>query len=129
MPVTRRPILVLAATIAAALSMPAGAATRYPLRIDNCGTTLAFDAPPANVVAIGQSVTETLYALNLGDRMAGTALWFNDVLPEFKAQNDKVPRLNANAPSFESVVAKRPGLVATQFEWMIGKQGVVGTRE
>lgn len=74
-------------------------------------------------------MTETLYALGLGDRLAGTSLWFNDVMPEFKAQNDRVPRLNNNAPSFESVVNKRPGLVATQYEWMIGPKGAVGTRE
>jgi iron complex transport system substrate-binding protein len=73
-------------------------------------------------------VTEVLYALGAGDRMAGTALWFNEVLPEFREQNARVPRLDNNAPSFESVIGKRPGLVATQFEWMVGPQGVVGTR-
>ena len=38
-------------------------------------------------------------------------------------------RLDDNAPSFESVVDKKPNLVVTQFEWHIGKEGVVGTRE
>jgi iron complex transport system substrate-binding protein len=103
--------------------------TRYPLVVENCGHRLTFEAAPEDAVTIGQSATEILYALGLGNRMAGTALWFNDVLPEFKAQNDRVPRLDNNAPSFESVIGKRPGLVATQFEWMIGPQGVVGTRE
>lgn len=103
--------------------------TAYPLSIENCGQTLRFEAAPRNVVTIGQSVTEVLYALGVGDRMAGTSLWFNDVLPEFREQNARVPRLDNNAPSFESVIARRPGLVATQFEWMIGAQGVVGTRE
>ena len=53
----------------------------------------------------------------------------NTVLPEFAAMDARVPRLDNNAPSFESVISKRPGLVATQFEWMVGPQGVVGTRE
>ena len=74
-------------------------------------------------------MTEALHALGVGDRLAATSLWFNDVLPEFKAQNDRVPRLNSNAPSFEFVVNKRPGLVAAQYEWMIGPKGAVGTRE
>ncbi len=119
------------AMLAALLSTGAAAhaQSHYPVRLDNCGTTVSIDAPPANVVTIGQSVTETLYALGLGDRLAGTSLWFNDVLPEFKAQNDGVPRLSDNTPSFESVVNKRPGLVATQYEWMIGPKGAVGTRE
>ncbi|MBO1075493.1 ABC transporter substrate-binding protein (plasmid) [Roseomonas marmotae] len=121
------------ALLVAGLGLPLSAAwaepTRYPLTVENCGHTLRFEAAPHNVVTIGQSATEILYALGAGDRMAGTALWFNDVLPEFRAQNDRVPRLDNNAPSFESVINKRPGLVATQFEWMIGPQGVVGTRE
>ncbi|MGI4951511.1 MAG: ABC transporter substrate-binding protein [Janthinobacterium lividum] len=130
MPFIRRPSHALLGIVLAAQALPAAAAPpHYPVEIENCGTALRFDAPPANVVTIGQSVTETLYALGLGARMAGTSLWFNDVLPEFKPQDERVPRLNNNAPSFESVVNKRPGLVATQFEWMIGKQGVVGTRE
>ncbi|WP_233553155.1 ABC transporter substrate-binding protein [Teichococcus wenyumeiae] len=128
-----RSVVLRASIVAAGLGLPLSGAwaepTRYPLTVENCGHTLRFEAAPRNAVTIGQSATEVLYALGLGDRMAGTALWFNDVLPEFKAQNDKVPRLDNNAPSFESVINKRPGLVATQFEWMIGPQGVVGTRE
>ncbi|WP_163030156.1 ABC transporter substrate-binding protein, partial [Pseudomonas viridiflava] len=70
-----------------------------------------------------------LYELGLGDRLVGTSLWFNDVLPRFKEQNDKVERLANNEPSFEAVIGKRPELVAVQLEWMVGKQGAVGTRE
>lgn len=120
---------IVAAGLGLSLSSAWAEPTRYPLTVENCGQTLRFEAAPRNAVTIGQSATEILYALGAGGRMAGTALWFNDVLSEFKAQNDKVPRLGNNAPSFESVINKRPGLVATQFEWMVGPQGVVGTRE
>lgn len=122
-------LALAAAGLGLSLSVAWAEPTRYPLAVENCGQTLRFGAAPRNVVTIGQSSTEVLYALGLGERMAGTALWFNEVLPEFRAQNDRVPRLDNNAPSFESVIGKRPGLVATQFEWMIGPQGVVGTRE
>ncbi|MGE8323746.1 MAG: ABC transporter substrate-binding protein, partial [Pseudomonas sp.] len=64
-----------------------------------------------------------------GDKLAGTSLWFNNVLPEYQAQNAKVPRLADNEPSFEAVLGKRPQLVTVQFEWMVGAQGAVGTRE
>ncbi|MFC3126050.1 ABC transporter substrate-binding protein [Pseudoroseomonas globiformis] len=121
--------LLLAMALGLAAPEARAEPTPYPLSIENCGQTLRFDAAPRDAVTIGQSATEILYALGVGDRMAGTALWFNDVLPEFRAQNDRVPRLDNNAPSYESVINKRPGLVATQFEWMIGAQGVVGTRE
>jgi iron complex transport system substrate-binding protein len=59
----------------------------------------------------------------------GTALWINPVLPEFAEVDKKVERLSDNAPSFESVVAKKPELVVTPYEWMIGAKGAVGTRE
>lgn len=61
--------------------------------------------------------------------MVGTSLWFNSVLPTFKAQNDTIERLADNEPSFEAVIAKRPQLVAAELEWVVGPQGVVGTRE
>lgn len=120
------------ATLLAGLSltgMAQAAATHYPLSAPNCTTTQTFTQAPERVVTIGQAGTEMLYALGLGDKLVGTSLWFNNVLPEYKALNDKVERLADNDPSFEAVVGKRPQLVAVQFEWMVGAQGVVATRE
>lgn len=105
------------------------AATHYPLTVDNCGMPQTFAHAPERAVTIGQAGTEMLYALGLGDKLVGTSLWFNNVLPEYQALNAKVERLADNDPSFESVIAKRPQLLAVQFEWMVGAQGVVGTRE
>ncbi|MBX8490810.1 ABC transporter substrate-binding protein [Pseudomonas cichorii] len=105
------------------------APTQYPLTVENCGLKLTFEHAPRRAVTIGQSGTEMLYELGLGDRLVGTSLWFNDVLPRFKAQNDKVERLADNDPSFEAVIGKRPELVPVQLEWMVGAQGVVGTRQ
>ncbi|MGB9089230.1 MAG: ABC transporter substrate-binding protein [Pseudomonas farsensis] len=120
------------ATLLASLSLACAAhagATHYPLTVDNCGVPQTFAQAPERAVTIGQAGTEMLYALGLGEKLAGTSLWFNNVLPEFAEQNAKVPRLADNDPSFEAVVGKRPQLVAVQFEWMVGAQGVVGTRE
>ncbi|MDR2308345.1 MAG: ABC transporter substrate-binding protein [Paucimonas sp.] len=120
------------ATLLAGLSLAGlaqAAATHYPLSVDNCGVPQTFAQPPARAVAIGQAGSEILYALDLGDRLVGTSLWFNNVLPEFKAQNDRIERLADNEPSFEAVLGKRPQLVVAQFEWAVGAQGVVATRE
>jgi iron complex transport system substrate-binding protein len=103
--------------------------TKYPLTIENCGRTLTFQAAPERVATVGQSTTEMLYALGLADRVVGTSVWFNDVLPEYKDANGRVPRLADNHPGFESVVAKRPQLVTTQFEVHVGPQGIVGKPE
>ncbi|WP_324740636.1 ABC transporter substrate-binding protein [Pseudomonas veronii] len=105
------------------------APTQYPLTVENCGSSLTFAQAPARAVTIGQATTEMLYALGVGDKVVGTSLWFNNVLPQFKALNDGIERLANNEPSFESVIAKRPQLVAAELEWVVGPQGVVGTRE
>lgn len=110
-------------------SLAHAAPTHYPLTLHNCGMALTFQHAPTSAVTIGQAGTEMLYALGLGDELAGTSLWFNDVLAQYKVQNDKVERLADNDPSFEAVIGKRPQLVAVQLEWMVGPQGVVGTRE
>ncbi|MCO8170295.1 ABC transporter substrate-binding protein [Pseudomonas sp. 21LCFQ02] len=121
-------LITLAATFSLA-GLAQAAATQYPLTIDNCGKPQTFAQAPERAVTIGQAGTEILYSLGLGDKLVGTSLWFNNVLPEFKAQNDKVERLADNDPSFEAVIGKRPQLLTVQFEWMVGPQGVVGTRE
>lgn len=121
---------ILAALLgAAALASPALAESPYPLHLTNCGMDLTFDAAPASAVTVGQAATEVLYALGLGDKVAGTAVWFTDVLPEFKDLNAGVERLADNDPSFEAVVGKRPGLVVVQYEWHVGPHGIVATRE
>lgn len=117
----------IAATFALAPMALAG--TGYPLTLTSCGHQVTFDKAPESVVSVGQSTTEILYMLGLADKVAGTALWVNPVLPEFEEVDAKVERLADNAPSFESVLAKRPELVVTAYEWMIGPQGAVGTRE
>lgn len=63
------------------------AATHYPLTVDNCGKPQVFAQAPQRAVTIGQAGTELLYALGLGDKLAGTSLWFNNVLPEYQAVN------------------------------------------
>lgn len=118
-------VLTMGCLATGALAEP----TSFPLTLENCGQTLTFKAAPERVVTVGQSTTEMLYALGLAGRVAGTSVWFNDVLPEFKEVNGRVPRLADNHPGFESVVAKRPQFVTSQFEVHVGAQGIVGKRE
>ncbi|MBV0892704.1 ABC transporter substrate-binding protein [Paracoccus sp. Z118] len=111
------------------LAPMAFAGTDYPLTLTSCGHDVTIDKAPERVVSVGQSTTEILYMLGLANKVAGTALWINPVLPAFAEADSKVERLSDNAPSFESVLATRPELVVTAYEWMIGPQGAVGTRE
>jgi len=114
---------------AAIVAMDAAKATQYPLELQNCGRTLTFDKAPQSVVSIGQSSTETLYLLDLAARVKATSLWFSPVLPEYEQIDAQIPRLADNEPSFEAVLAQRPEIVTTQYEWAIGPMGVVATYE
>jgi iron complex transport system substrate-binding protein len=109
----------------AALAAP----THYPLTIDNCGVPLTFAHAPHKAVTIGQAATEMLYSLGLSQQVVGTSLWFNQVLAQYQDANSRIERLADNAPSFETVIGKRPDFVPVQFEWMVGPQGAVGTRQ
>ncbi|WP_416140886.1 ABC transporter substrate-binding protein [Halomonas sp. HK25] len=103
--------------------------TNYPLILTNCGTEIRFPSSPKSTVTVGQSATETLYSLGLSDRVSGTSVWFTPALPEFREINAGIDRLADNDPSFESVVNKRPELVAAQYEWHVGPTGSVASRD
>lgn len=105
------------------------AKTEYPLTIKNCGRDITFNQAPTRVATVGQNSTEILYSLGLADRVVGTSLWFGPVLDAYKAANEKVAVIAQNIPSFEGIVAKKPDLVASQFEWQIGPAGTVASYE
>lgn len=109
----------------AALAAP----TQYPLTLENCGRQVTIVRPPQRVVAIGQTQTEILYALGLGERVVGTAVWFSPVAKPYEAINARVKRLADNDPSFEAVVAQEPDLVTAMFEWHVGPNGIVAKRD
>ncbi len=121
--------LGLASLCLVGLAAPAFAVTQYPLTLSNCGQQVTFEKTPARIVSIGQGMTEVLFSLGLADKIAGTAVWVDPVLPQYAEVNSKIRRLADNDPSFESVVGAEPDLVAAEFEWHVGAQGSVGKRE
>ena len=122
-----------AAFLAANLAVAAPAAhaqnTNYPLTVENCGQSVTFDAASQSTITVGQSATEILYSLGLADRVVGTSVWFNPVLPDYTEANAQIERIADNDPSFERLVNKNPDLVAVQYEWHVGPSGIVATRE
>lgn len=73
-----------------------------------CGNIFAAETPsPQRVVSLAPSVTETLFALGLGNRLVGvtTSCDYPDA-----ARN--IPKIGGfMSPSLETIAAKRPGLV------------------
>lgn len=127
----RSAFLAIVASLAVSMypSLAAAEATKYPLTLENCGVAITFDKAPERVVSIGQSSTEILLSLGLADKIVGAAVWVGPVLKQYDAENARIKRLADNDPSFESVVAQEPDLVAAQFEWHVGPAGSVAKRE
>lgn len=96
----------------------------FPLTLTNCGREITLEAPPERVVSLNQGSTEILLSLGLADRMAGTATWTDPVLDSLAADNEAVPRLAENAPSYERVLEAEPDFVTASFISTLGEGGV-----
>jgi iron complex transport system substrate-binding protein len=94
--------------------------TAYPLTIDSCGQKLTFNTAPSRAITLNQNVTEIMLALNLGDRMVGTAFLQKGVLPEHKAAYDKIPVLAERYPSIEQLMAADPDFVYAGLSGSLG---------
>ncbi|ECC9539881.1 ABC transporter substrate-binding protein [Salmonella enterica subsp. salamae] len=123
--------LILPLLMSVLLSFPLTGATvaNYPLTIENCGVKETFNHAPSRVVTIGQHETELMLALELKDKIVGTAVWFGPLPDDLKKQGRGLKRLAENAPGFEAVAAQRPELVLAQYSWHVGPQGEVATRQ
>ena len=109
---------------AAESTSAAGTNTAYPLTIENCGQQVTVDAPPRRAVSLNQGSTEILLSLGLADRMVGTATWTDPIRANLAADNAKVPRLDDNKPSFETVLDVEPDFVSASFGGTLGPGGV-----
>ncbi|MCA0962943.1 ABC transporter substrate-binding protein [Salipiger bermudensis] len=121
--------LALTATALVLSVASAQAETTYPLTIENCGQSVTFEKAPQNAVALGQNSAEIMLMLGLEDRMAATAFWPNDVLPELAEANDEVELLTVEFPTLESVLSKQPDFVAAMLVTLLGPDSKVAKRE
>ena len=101
----------LAAALLSSAAPAEAEATSYPLTIENCGQQVTFSKAPERAVALGHNSAEILFLLGLEDKMAGTAFWPNNVLPELEAANAKVEVLTVEFPTLEAILAKNPDFV------------------
>ncbi|RDY29239.1 iron ABC transporter substrate-binding protein [Romboutsia weinsteinii] len=73
-------------------------------------------SPRQKAVTLSQFMTEMLLALDLGDRMVGTALLDNEILPEYKEAYDKIPELKIG----EGHSISKEAFVATGADFVSG---------
>ncbi|MDF1726329.1 MAG: ABC transporter substrate-binding protein [Sulfitobacter sp.] len=102
--------------------------TSYPLTIENCGQTVTFEAAPQRAVALGQNSAEIMLLLGLKDRMAATAFWPNNVLPEVAEANSEVEVLTVEFPTLEAVLSQQPDFVAAMLTTLLGPDSKVAKR-
>jgi iron complex transport system substrate-binding protein len=75
--------------------------------IDEAGRTVEVLGPPQRIVSVAPSVTEILFALGLGDRVAGVSAYCQ--FPPEALKKEKIGGyIN---PSLEKIVALKPDLV------------------
>ncbi|GAB3447460.1 ABC transporter substrate-binding protein [Actinophytocola sediminis] len=96
--------------------------------VTSCGQELSFPDVPARVVTLDQSSTETLLALGLADRLAGTSNLKTRVAPEYQADYATIPVLSPKLLTAEQLLAATPDLVVASFRAQYTPDRV-GTRE
>lgn len=88
-----------------------GAASGFPVTIENCGIETTYGAPPQRAVVIYQHTTEVMLALGLEDRMVGTAYMDSSIRDDLVEAYEAVPEIAEKSPSREQVLAAEPDIV------------------
>jgi iron complex transport system substrate-binding protein len=91
----------------------APAADTTPVSVTSCGRTVTSPTTPRRVVATAVGLTDTLYALGVGDRLIGVGSTdYAKPAPRYAAAFEKLPSLGKDGTGAkELVLSKRPDLV------------------
>ncbi len=75
--------------------------------VDSRGVTVSLDAVPRRIVSLSPNITETLFALGVGDRMVGRTDYC-----DYPPQTSGIPSMgDLFSPSIEKIVSLQPDLV------------------
>jgi iron complex transport system substrate-binding protein len=101
-----------------------GPADDAAMVLDNCDREVVIEEPPERAVSLNQGTTELLLALDLGDRIVGTATWTEPIREDLAERNERVPRLSDGTPSWEAVLDKEPDFVVGLYHAMFTNERV-----
>jgi len=123
-------VFVLLPAACAGPAETAGGQTAAPaaVTLESCGQRMSFDRPPERAVTLDQASTETLLALGLQDRMAGTSRLNTKIAKDYQAAYDTVPVLSPEILTAEQLRAAAPDLVVSAYTANYTKDRV-GTRD
>ena len=105
-------------------NVPQAQAAYTPVTVESCiaatdgegdvqtGTaSYTYSEPPSRAIALNQHVTEIMLALELQDRMVGTAYLDDEVLPQYRAAYESLPVLAEEYPSKEVILGQNPDFI------------------
>ena len=101
------PAVSLAALLVVSLGAASGASAQKVAVTDDIGRTLSYAEPPSRIVSLVPAVTEIIYSLQEGRRLAGRSVW-DDYPPEVTSVPSVGDALRADP---ERVLAVNPDLV------------------
>jgi iron complex transport system substrate-binding protein len=99
--------LLLAAIVAACATQPARHEVSRRTITDGLGSSISVSTEPRRIISLAPSITETLYALGLGDRIAGVTSYC-DFPPEARAKEKVGDTIH---PDLERIIGLKPDLV------------------
>ena len=102
---------LIATAVLALWPVDALAQAGYPVKVDNCGMEVIFQAAPERVVTIKSTATEMLLALGLAERIVGVAFQDGPVPEPWSAAAIALPVLSDKLPAQEVVLEAAPDLV------------------
>jgi iron complex transport system substrate-binding protein len=82
-----------------------------PVTIDNFDRTFTIEQIPERAVSLNLQTTEIMLALGLGDHMVATSYGNDEILPEYKAEYERLPELAEQWPSLEVLLDVEPDFV------------------
>ena len=88
----------------------------YPVQLTNCGFDVDVPMAPERVVTIKSTSTELLLALGLGSKIVGQAFPDGPVPKTWAAAAAKIPKISAQVPSQEVLLAAEPDLIFAGWE-------------
>ena len=120
---------------------PAAPAAYAPVTVESCtavqdeegevqtGTaSYVYNESPSRAITLNQHVTEVMLALELQDRMVGTAYIDDEILPQYQAAYQSVPVLAEEYPSREVILGQNPDFLYGGFRSAFG-DNAAGSQE
>ncbi|MBK0421731.1 ABC transporter substrate-binding protein [Leucobacter sp. CSA2] len=92
-------------------------ATKYPLKIQNCGTEVTVERAPEHAVTLDQPSAEILIRLGLADRIAGSGYEVDAAPEEIAEAYGKIPQLSKKDEpiTHETLLGAQPDFVLSHY--------------